>query len=147
ATLPAIGLGANLAVSTYLRDGFTPAAITSDAQGNIYVAGTAVTDPAAQTMGFAIAKVDPRISGYLYLSYFDSAASDQIAAIAVDSAGNAYIAGTTTNPNFPVAGGGSLGAVPAPGDSDMRSFVAKLNPQGVVVFSVLIGGSTSSTAR
>src|SRR5262245_24478065 len=119
AVLPAIGLPANLAVSTYLRDGFTPAAIASDAQGNIYIAGTAVTDPAAQTMGVAIGKVDPRLSGYLYLSYFDSASSDQIAAIAVDSAGNEYIAGTTTNPNFPVVGGAALGTLPAPGGPNM----------------------------
>jgi uncharacterized protein (TIGR03437 family) len=147
AVLPAIGLGANLAVSTYLRDGFTPAAIASDPQGNIYLAGTAITDPASQMMGAVVAKVDPKVTGYLYLSYFDSPASDQIAAIAVDSAGNAYIAGTTTNPNFPLVGGGALGTAPVPGGPDMRPFVAKLNPQGAVVFSVLVGGSTSSTAR
>lgn len=36
---------ANLAVSTYFKDGFTPTAIASDTQGNILVAGSAVIDP------------------------------------------------------------------------------------------------------
>jgi hypothetical protein len=35
-----------LTYSTYLRDGFTPAAITVDASGNIYMAGSAIVDPA-----------------------------------------------------------------------------------------------------
>lgn len=140
------GVSANLAISTYLKDGFTPAAIASDSQGNIYLAGSAVIDPASQATGAAVAKVDPKATQYLYLSYLDSAASDQVSAIAVDSSGNAYIAGSTTNPNFPTVGGGALGAAPA-GGADARSFVTKLSPQGVVVFSVLIGGSAVSAAQ
>ncbi|HZT33431.1 MAG TPA: SBBP repeat-containing protein [Bryobacteraceae bacterium] len=140
------GFSANLAISTYLKDGFTPAAIAADLQGNVYLAGSAVIDPASQATGAAVAKVNPQSAQYLYLSYLDSAASDQVAAIAVDSSGNAYVAGSTTNPNFPVIGGSAFGTAPA-GGADARSFVTKLNPQGAVVFSVLIGGSAISTAR
>jgi uncharacterized protein (TIGR03437 family) len=140
------GFSANLAVSTYLKDGFTPTAIASDSQGNIYLAGNAVIDAASQTTGVAVAKINPKATQYLYLTYLDSAASDQVSAIAVDGAGNAYIAGSTTNPNFPAVGGGALGTAPA-GGTDARSFVTKLNPQGSVIFSVLIGGSAMSTAR
>jgi uncharacterized protein (TIGR03437 family) len=146
ALVASTGLSANLSISTYLKDGFTPAAIASDSQGNIYLAGSAVIDPASQTTGVAVAKVNPKATQYLYLSYFDSAASDQVAAIAIDKSGNAYIAGSTTNPNFPAVGGGVPGTAPA-GGTDSRSFVAKLNPQGVVVFSVLLGGSAISTAQ
>jgi len=42
---------ASLTVSTFLKDGFTPSAIAADAQGNVYVAGSAVIDPKAQTTG------------------------------------------------------------------------------------------------
>jgi len=146
AVLAPTGFAANLAISTYLKDGFTPAAIASDSQGNIYLAGSAVIDPASQATGTAVAKVNPNATQYLYLSYLDSAASDQVAAIAIDSSGNAYIAGSTTNPNFPTVGGAALGTAPA-GSTDARSFVTKLSPQGVVVFSVLIGGSATSTAQ
>ena len=102
---------ANLAVSTYFKDGFTPAAIASDAQGNLLIAGSAVIDPASGATGVAVAKLDTKASRYLYLAYPDSAANDQVSAIAVDGAGNAYIAGWTSNPNFPVVGGG-VGGTP-----------------------------------
>ena len=137
---------ANLAVSTFLKDGFTPTAIAADSHGNVIVAGSAVIDPTAQTTGAVIAKVDGKASQYLYLTYFDSAASDQISAIALDSAGNAYIAGWTGNPNFPATDGGALGTAPA-SSKDSRSFVAKLSPQGAVIFAVLLGNSVASTAR
>lgn len=141
---------ANLAVSTYFKDGFKPSAITSDAQANIFVAGSAVIDPASQTLGAAVAKLNPQASQYVYLTYLDSAANDTVSAIAVDSAGNAYVTGSTTNPNFPVVGGGSLGTPPtgvtSNGVPDYRSFVTKLSPDGGVLFSVLIGGSVASEA-
>ena len=137
---------ATLPFSTYLKDGFTPAAIASDGQGNIYVAGSADIDSTAQTTGALVAKVDGKASQFLYLTYLDSAAGDQVSALAVDRAGNAYIAGTTSNPNFPAVGGSALGTTPKSA-ADSRSFVAKLNPQGAVVFAVLIGGSAASTAR
>jgi uncharacterized protein (TIGR03437 family) len=134
---------ANLAISTYLKDGFTPSAIASDGAGNIYLAGSAVIDPASQTMSAVVAKLDPKASQYLYLTYFDSAANDQLSSIAVDSAGNAYVAGWTTNPNFPNTG--TLGTAPA-AITDTRAFVAKLGPNGEVVLSALIGGSTKAQA-
>jgi hypothetical protein len=131
------GFAATLAVSTYLKDGFTPAAIASDSHGNIYLAGSAVIDAASQATSVLIAKLDPKATQYLYLAYLDSATSDQVSAIAVDAAGNAYVAGLTTNPNFPATGGGSLGTAPT-GPADARSFVTKLTPQGTIVFSVLM---------
>jgi uncharacterized protein (TIGR03437 family) len=140
------GFAATLAVSTYLKDGFTPAAIASDSQGNIYLAGSAVIDAASQATSVLVAKLDPKATQYLYLAYLDSAASDQVSAIAIDAAGNAFVAGSTTNPNFPATGGGFLGTAPT-GPADARSFVTKLTPQGTIVFSVLIGGSAMSSAR
>lgn len=135
---------ASLTVSSYFKDGFTPAAIASDQQGNIYVVGTAVIDPAAQTSGVAVAKLDPNAAGYLYLTYLDSASPDYVASIAVDAAGNAYITGGTTNPNFPSTGG-TLGTPPA-GPNDQRIFLTKLSPTGAVLYSVFLGGSVSAMA-
>jgi hypothetical protein len=83
AAMAHIGATATLAVSTYLKDGFTPAAIASDSHGNIYLAGSAVIDAASQATSVLIAKLDPKATQYLYLAYLDSAASDQVSAIAV----------------------------------------------------------------
>jgi hypothetical protein len=80
-------LAANLAVSTYFKDGFTPAAMVTDAQGNVPISGS------AGTTGAAVVKLDSKASRYLYFTYLDNAASDQVSSVAVDGAGNAYIAG------------------------------------------------------
>jgi Beta-propeller repeat len=93
-----------------------------------------------------VVKLNPTVTQYLYLAYLDSAASDQVTAIAVDSLDNAYVAGSTTNSNFPSVGVAALGTAPT-SSTDTRSFVTKLNPDGAVVFSVLIGGSATSTAN
>jgi uncharacterized protein (TIGR03437 family) len=136
---------ANLAISTFLKDGFNPTAIASDPAGDIYLAGSALIDPASQTTSAVVAKLDPKASQYLYFIYFDSAANDQLSSIAVDSAGNAYIAGWTTNPNFPSTGG-ALRAAP-PSTTNTRAFVAKLSPDGAIVFSALIGSAATAQAR
>jgi uncharacterized protein (TIGR03437 family) len=141
---------AGLAYSTYLKDGFTPTAMSSDAAGNLYIAGTAVTDPASGATSAVVARLDPLAGSFLYFAYLDSAASDTVQAIAVDSAGNAYVAGTTTNPNFPATGGrlgaASLGSS-STGPKDPRAFVTQLSPSGSIIFSVLVGGSASSLPR
>ncbi|MGA2597606.1 MAG: hypothetical protein ABSH09_11535 [Bryobacteraceae bacterium] len=51
---------ANLAVSTFLRDGFAPAAIASDSAGDVYLAGNALTSPASQTTNAVVLKLDPK---------------------------------------------------------------------------------------
>ena len=92
---------AGLSYSTYLRDGFTPTAMTSDAQGNLYHAGNAATDPLSDTSSALVVKIDAKGGSLIYLQYLDSASPGGVNAIAVDSAGNAYVTGVTTNPNFP----------------------------------------------
>jgi uncharacterized protein (TIGR03437 family) len=126
ATLLSSAWSADLAVSTYLRDGFTPSAIAAGPQGDLYLAGSAVVDPATGATAAAILRVDAAVRRNVYLTFLDSAASDQIAAIAVDSSGNAFVAGTT---------------------ADAHAFVAKLSPQGAVVFSTPVGGAVSASAR
>lgn len=146
ASVASIGSSANLAVSTYLKAALTPNGITVDSQGNVYLAGSAVIDSVSGAMSAVVVKVDSKVTRYLYVTYLDSAVQDSIAGVAVDNAGNAYVAGTTRNPNFPVAGGGALGTPPTSA-GDGRSFVTKLDAQGAVVFSALIGGSAVSSAR
>ena len=63
----------------------------------------------------------------------------------MDSAGNAYIAGVAGSPDFPVTTGGNLATPPSTGTE--RSFAAKLNAGGDLVFSTLLGGSTDSFAQ
>ncbi len=135
-----------LAYSTYLRDSFTPNAIATDASGNIYLAGSATIDPATMQTTALIVKLNPQATQYLYVRYIGGSVYDSASAIAVDSAGNAYVAGVTGSPDFPVTAGGNLGAAPS-GVANERSFVAKLDPTGELVFSDLLGGPAASQAQ
>jgi uncharacterized protein (TIGR03437 family) len=131
-----------LTYSTYLRDSFTPNAIATDSSGNIYLAGNAIVDPSTSQTTVLVVKLNPQASQYLYVRYLGGSVNDNANAIAVDSAGDAYVAGVTTSPDFPVTSGGNLGTAPTTGTE--RSYVAKLDPDGQLVFSDLLGGSTNS---
>lgn len=60
--------------------------------------------------------------------------------IAVDSAGNAYVAGQTSSADFPVTAGAFQAQLKSPGNDN--AFVTKLNASGTgLVYSTYLGGS------
>ncbi len=126
-----------LTYSTYLRSSFTPTAIATDPSGNIYMAGNALAG--AQTTVLVV-KLNPQATEYLYTHYLSGSGTDYASGLAVDAAGNAYVTGWTTSPDFPVTGTGNLGT--EPGKYGQQSYLAKLDPTGNLVFSDLfsIGG-------
>jgi hypothetical protein len=71
-------------------------------------------------------------------------------AIAVDSAGNAYVTATTTSTNFPTTPGAfqtqsNLQSTSSTGFPPSDAFVAKLNPTGTaLVYSTYLGGGTNT---
>jgi len=84
--------------------------------------------------------IDPVL---LYSTFLGGSASEIAWAIAVDAAGNSYVAGYTDSANFPVVGGAQ--AVSG-GGRDI--FVTKLNPTGTgIVYSTYIGGMGTEEAR
>jgi hypothetical protein len=80
--------------------------------------------------------IDPVLA---YSSYLGGAGLDEAEAIAVDSAGAAYVTGRTDSANFPVASpiDGSLSGV-------TDAFITKFDPSGSgLVYSTYFGGSSS----
>jgi hypothetical protein len=79
--------------------------------------------------------IDPVLS---YSTYIGGSGSEAGLAIAVDSAGNAYIAGETTSSNYPITPGSAQIGPRGPVDV----FVIKLNPEGSsVLYSAFVGGT------
>jgi Calx-beta domain/Beta-propeller repeat len=78
--------------------------------------------------------IDPVLG---YSTFLGGSSTDQGLGIAVDTAGNAYVTGSTISSNFPVS------AVPLQptrrGVTD--AFVTKLSPTGALVYSTFLGGS------
>jgi hypothetical protein len=132
-------------------------AIALDQAGNAYVTGstasTQVTLPV--TLGpdltyngggdVFVAKVNPNGTSLLYLGYLGGSGEDRGLAIAVDPAGNAYIAGDTSSPEatFPVTAGPDLTY-----NGSYDAFVAKINPSGTaILYAGYLGGNGSDTAN
>lgn len=79
--------------------------------------------------------VDPTL---VYSTFVGGSVYDGGTAIAVDSAGNAYIGGFTESANFPTA---------SPFQSSGDSFITKMNPGGTaLVYSTYFGGTQPATA-
>lgn len=124
-------------------------AMTVDAAGNAYFGasgtkGFPVTSGAIQQSGaLAIGKLDPTGQRLIYATYFGGSNFDQLNSIAVDAAGNAYVAGRTNSKDFPVTPGTLQTTLP---DNASAGFVAKLNAAGAgLIYSTFFGGNSFAT--
>jgi hypothetical protein len=147
--------GNSLVYSTYLGGSLLDlcTGIAIDASDDAYVTGTTrstnfpIQKPLQSNItGSAsafVAKINPTASALLYSTYVGGSVADNGNAIAVDSFGSAYIAGTTASPDFPT----TVGAAQRVLAGLYNAFVAKLAPGGNgLTYSTFIGGSGSDSA-
>lgn len=86
-----------------------------------------------------VVKVNPSGTALVYAGYIGGSGDDRGYAVAVDTAGNAYVAGSTTSSEatFPVTAGPDMNF-----NGDTDAFVAKVNASGTaLVYAGYIGGS------
>ena len=166
--------GNGLAYSTYLGGegnqtkssphGDVSQAIAVNAAGNAYVTGYtwSVNFPATQnafqsdfhgsaTISNAfVAEVNRTATSLVYATYLGGSGSngqgDYANSIALDASGDAFVAGATSSPDFPVTGG----AVQASLTGSSNAFAVELNPAGAdEIYATYLGGTgaDSATAR
>ena len=150
--------GAGLVYSTYLGGSGNDLGlgIAADSAGSAYVTGSAESTNFPTAFAFQstraccgsddafVTKLNPSGTALLYSTYLGGTGSDEGNAIAVDSVGSAYVAGSTTSTNFPTAfafqntyGGGAVDA-----------FVTKLNATGsALLYSTYLGGNSTDDGR
>lgn len=147
--------GANLQYLTYLGGSGTDTAkaIAIDSAGNAYVTGSTSSRDFPATRGVIassnagfddafVAKFDSG-GGLVYATLLGSSGSDQGAGIAIDNAGNAYIAGIT-NGAFPT----TSGALQRPFRGGSDCFVSKLSADAAtLIYSTLLGGAGLDACR
>lgn len=143
--------GNSLIYSTYLGGTGDDAgqSIAIDANDNAYITGYAasnfdITPGAYQTNYLGgndvfVTKLNPQGNALIYSTYIGGYSDDQGKGIAVDAAGNAYVAGQTASSSFPTTSG-VIQASYGGGPSD--AFVLKLNSTGTgLIYSTYLGGS------
>jgi hypothetical protein len=126
--------------------------VAVDAGGNLYATGwtEAVNFPtvnALQTSNLGnvdafVVKLNPAGTALIYATYIGGMGADKAAAIAVDSLGQAHVAGSTASSNFP-----RLAAQQPLMGGSQTAFVLTLNASGnALIFSTYLGGTTWEAA-
>ena len=118
-------------------------AVQVDALENIYIAGYQGTAGAPDTYDAFVTKLTADGSKVLYSTKFAGSKSDFASVLALDSTGAAYILGGTQSPDFPATAGAQQPTLQAGAG---QGFVAKIDPQGKVVYATLIDGSADVNA-
>src|SRR5205823_3173313 len=91
-----------------------------------------------------VTKLNPTGSGLVYSTYFGGSGDDKAISVAVDGAGNAYVAGFTDSTDFPVTSG-AFQTTYGGGASD--GFVAKLSLTGSgLLYSTYLGATGQDQA-
>lgn len=151
--------GTSLVYSTYLGGSSSESSrgVAIDSSGSAYVAGVTAspnfpTTPGAFQTSLAngqfqsdafVTKIDAAGNSYVYSTYLGGNDADAAFGIAIDSGGNALVAGSTGSSNYPLVNP----AVPVIFGST-GAFVSKLNPAGsALVYSSILGGDSLDQAR
>ncbi len=151
--------GTALLYATYLGGGATDTnqlgGIAVDSSGNAYVTGETASDDFPTTLGAFqttyrggfydafVTKLNASGSALIYSTYLGSFEGDRGFGIAVDSAGQAYMTGTTFAQSFPTTPGALQRMIGGANDA----FITKLNAAGsALVYSTFLGGSAIEEA-
>ncbi|MCI0337036.1 MAG: SBBP repeat-containing protein [Acidobacteria bacterium] len=145
--------GTALIFSTYIggrNPGDRGWAIAVDKAGNVYFTGETnslnfpLVNPVQPTFrgnGDAfVAKLNIEGDVLLYSTYLGGLFFDSAYSITLDRFDNAYITGRTDSNNFPVKN-----ALQAQLRGQRDAFVAKLNPDGALVYATYLGGEPATT--
>lgn len=144
--------------------GSSPSAVTIDSGGNTYAVGSTQSGALPTTSGAFRAAYSSGVCRYggsmlqpvpilcshgfvvktnssgniLFLTYFGGTGDDAINAVAVDRAGNIWIAGYTTSPDLPVTANAAQKTLAG----ELDGFLAELNSTGSsLLYSTYIGGT------
>jgi Beta-propeller repeat/HYDIN/CFA65/VesB-like, Ig-like domain len=142
--------GSALLYSTYLGgfDADFGQGIKVDSSGNAYVTGYTFSPNFPTSSPFQganagapdafVSKIDSTGSALVFSTYLGGSGDDRGFGIAIDSAGDVYIAGQSQSADFPTTF--TAFQVQSAGAGD--AFVAKLNPSGLnLVYSTYLGGA------
>lgn len=138
--------------TTYIGDAFPyqVRAMFTDTAGNTYITGARTITPSSSagappvSTDVFVTKLDAT-GNLLFTTTLSGKGIDGGNGIAVDSAGNIWVAGSTTSIDFPLRN--SLQATSeATGGTGTSGFLTKLSADGGILFSTVLGGARGPNA-
>lgn len=128
-------------------------AVAVDQDGNVYIAGSTGSmnfpgpSPIQQSLSGVqdafVLKLNPAGSAISYATWLGGSGQEVAHSIAVDAAGNAYLAGRTSSGDFPITAGALQEKLAGAQDA----FVTKLNANGsALLYSTYLGGNNFESA-
>jgi uncharacterized protein (TIGR03437 family) len=119
-------------------------AVAVDRNGNTLLAGQIAPPGADFTSIDAFSAIDAFVARFApdgtlqYLTKLGGSNFDSALAIAVDSAGNAYVSGQTASTDFPATANAWQTTFDKTPDNSLIGFVVKLGPSGAVIYSTFV---------
>ncbi|HEY7388336.1 MAG TPA: SBBP repeat-containing protein, partial [Bryobacteraceae bacterium] len=127
-------------------------AVAVDGAGNAYFTGSTaggmlvtagVVFPTGGYQGDAFVTKFGPAGAVLYSTYLGGPARDEGLAIAVDTAGNAYVAGSTASSNFPVTANAVQATIP---NATQTGFITEVNSTATqLLYSSFLGGNRAES--
>ena len=140
---PASGLAARLQSILALPPGTVVKAVKIDSAGDVYLGGYVRAEPGKLTLDLSdafVSKLSSDGSRILFRTVLPGVSSDEILDIALGADGSIHATGYTYSRDFPVTAGA------APGGTSARSFYARFDAKGSLVFATLLGGDAPSSS-
>ena len=149
----------NIVFSTYLggSSGESGRGVAVDPSGNTYVIGSTVstnypvttgtlqstTTPTGRTNHIVLTKLSTNGGSLVYSAVIGGSSDDEVAGLAIDGGGDAFLTGTTNSTDFPVTNGAHNDLEKLNGlNSAAKIFVTEVNPTATAfVYSAVIGGT------
>lgn len=120
-----------------------PTAATTDAQGNLIIAGEGISPAGIVFSDGIVLKVDPKLRNTLFVRSLPAT----IGAVTADASGNIYLTGSTSDASFPVTTGAYQTKPPGKDTfgSASYAFLTKLSPGGdQMLYSTYFGDDATN---